>query len=110
MQTVSHNTWVQVGVRVILKKAIAKALRGDDKRTGLLFNELATESLLEFARGTFRREVEAECLQWIHAAAMKRAQVLALSLAETEREFGKALAEADLMNRQAHALLGALEK
>lgn len=100
-----HDTWIQAGVRHLLKKAISKGLKGDDKRSSLLFNELATESLLEFARGTFSKEVSIECARWVRLSMVRREKLLENSIGEMEREHGKQMAECELMARQAHALL-----
>ena len=108
MQT-KTNAWIDAGVRYLLKKAISKAMKGEDKRTSLIFNEMATESLLTFAWATFRKEVEVECAHWYRTAVYKREAALLMPMIDAERTYGKALAEADLMMRQSRETLDRLE-
>lgn len=104
----TENAWIEAGVRVILRKAINKGLRWDDRRTLSLFTALSTEFLVDFARSSFPGDAEREAASWAIAAGKKRLKALDCTIGEADRVYGKALAEADLMVKQSSAVFDLL--
>lgn len=91
---------------MLLKRGLNKGAYGEC-RTGLLFDDMDTAVLLEIARGTSRSQVEDECARWVLTAAAKRNSAI--------RDFsdawawGRAMAQADLMVKQAQLLYDLLD-
>lgn len=101
------SAWVMMGVRVLLKRAIAKGLR-DDGRPDPFFNSMTTENLLTFARNNFRQEVGVECAKWVRAGMCRWEK--ASQTTDDADLLRKAHAESDLMLQQANTLLDLMEK